>query len=65
MKNRKFQVILLYLTLFAGMGIIAVEVFAFYYWHQIVIFTKLRTLAFILWLLSFIWLVEKPRVMRI
>lgn len=65
MKNKKIQLITLYVVLLAGIYFIAAELYAFYFQHKLVMFTKLRIIAFILWFLSFIWLIEKPRIVTI
>ncbi|MFB3896212.1 MAG: prepilin-type N-terminal cleavage/methylation domain-containing protein [bacterium] len=65
MKNKKIQLITLYLVLLAGIFFIAAELYAFYFQNRMVMFSKLRTIALILWFLSFIWLIEKPRIVTI
>jgi prepilin-type N-terminal cleavage/methylation domain-containing protein len=64
MLNKKLRIWLLGLTLFLSIVVIILELYGFSHWHQLLNFTRTIILTFILWLLSFIAVVEKTRIAK-
>jgi prepilin-type N-terminal cleavage/methylation domain-containing protein len=65
MLNKKLRIWLIYPTLFLSIVVIILELYGFSHWHKLLPFTRTILLTFILWLLSFIAIVDKTRMAKL